>query len=37
MNLLQGVERRTWIVDGNQTKGTTVHSAVYNLTDFTSY
>ena len=37
MDLLQGVGRRTWIVDGDQTKGTTVHSAVYNLTDLTSY
>ena len=37
MDLLQGVGRRTWVVEGDQTKGTTVHSAVYNLTDLTSY
>ena len=37
MDLLQGVGRRTWVVEGDQTKGTTVHSAVYNLTNLTSY
>ncbi len=37
MDLLAGVGRRTWLVDGDVTKGTTVHSVVYNLTDRTSY
>lgn len=37
MGLLKGVGRRTWLVDGDVTKGTTIHSAVYNLTDGTSY
>lgn len=37
MDILQGVGRRTWVVEGDKTKGTTVHSAVYNLTNLTNY
>ena len=37
MDVLMGVGRRTWVVEGDKTKGTTVHSAVYNLTNLTSY
>lgn len=37
MDILHGVGRRTWVVEGDKTKGTTVHSTVYNLTNLTSY
>lgn len=36
MGLLRDVGRRTWKVEGDVTKGTTVHSVVYNLTDRSS-
>lgn len=36
MGLLRDVGRRTWQVEGDVTKGTTVHSVVYNLTDRSS-
>lgn len=36
MGLLRDVGRRTWKVEGDVTKGTTVHSVVYNLTDHSS-
>ncbi len=36
MDLLAEVGRRNWIVDGDHTQGTTVHSVVYNLTDCTA-
>ena len=36
MRLLRDVGRRTWKVEGDVTKGTTVHSVVYNLTDRSS-
>ena len=37
MDLLAGVGRRTWVVEGDATMGTTVHSAVYNTNKLTSY
>ena len=36
MDLLAQVGRRGWVVDGDHTQGTTVHSVVYNLTDCTA-
>ena len=36
MGLLRDVGRRTWKVEGDVTKGTTVHSVVYNLKDRSS-
>lgn len=36
MELLRDVGRRTWKVEGDVTKGTTVHSVVYNLTNRSS-
>ena len=36
MDVLSLVGRRTWVVEGDHTQGTTVHSAVYNLTDKTA-
>ena len=36
LGLLRDVGRRTWKVEGDVTKGTTVHSVVYNLTDRSS-
>lgn len=36
MNVLALVGRRTWVVEGDHTQGTTVHSVVYNLTDGTA-
>lgn len=36
MDVLSLVGRRTWVVDGDHTQGTTVHSVVYNLTDCTA-
>lgn len=36
MDLLAQVGRRGWVVDGDHTRGTTVHSVVYNLTDCTA-
>lgn len=36
MDVLSLVGRRTWVVEGDHTQGTTVHSVVYNLTDKTA-
>lgn len=36
MDVLALVGRRTWVVEGDHTQGTTVHSVVYNLTDCTA-
>lgn len=36
MDVLSLVGRRTWVVAGDSTQGTTVHSVVYNLTDKTA-
>lgn len=36
MDILSLVGRRTWVVEGDHTQGTTVHSVVYNLTDKTA-
>lgn len=37
MKLLSEVGRRTFVTDDNVSKGTTIHSVVYNLTNLTSY
>lgn len=36
MDVLALVGCRTWVVEGDHTQGTTVHSVVYNLTDCTA-
>lgn len=36
MDVLALVGRRAWVVEGDHTQGTTVHSVVYNLTDGTA-
>lgn len=36
MDILSLVGRRNWVVEGDHTQGTTVHSVVYNLTDKTA-